>query len=71
VLNLFKNSFRSLKRNKTAITGLTFLTFVSVGGFTVLNSTTNNITNEYNLIAKNGNLHDFTINEKYDIGNAV
>jgi hypothetical protein len=51
--------------------GLTFLVFLSVGIFTVLNSVSSNISNEYNRIATSGNLHDFTISENYVIGNAV
>ena len=37
--------------------------------FTVLQSTTTNINNTYDKVSTQGNQHDFTISEKYDIGN--
>mgnify|MGYP002470445045 CR=1 FL=1 len=67
--NLLKNVFRSLAKNKIAIIGLTFLIFLSVGMFTVLQSTTTNINNTYDKVSTQGNQHDFTVSEKYDIGN--
>ncbi len=67
--NLLKNVFRSLAKNKIAVIGLTFLIFLSVGMFTVLQSTTTNINNTYDKVSTQGNQHDFTISEKYDIGN--
>jgi hypothetical protein len=48
--------------------GLTFLTFLSMGIFTLLNSTTNNINREYNTISVKGKLHDFTVSELYNMG---
>jgi putative ABC transport system permease protein len=67
--NLFKNTLRSLKNSKVAVVGLTFLVFLAVGIFTLLSSTTSNVTNEYANITKKANLHDITINEKYNVGN--
>jgi putative ABC transport system permease protein len=62
--------FRSLKHNKASVVGLTFLVFLSIGIFTILNSVSSNISNEYSRITTSGNLHDFTISENYVIGNA-
>jgi putative ABC transport system permease protein len=67
---LFKNTLRSLVKNKITLLALTFLVFLSVGVFTLLSSTTSNINNTYNSIAKEGNLHDLTISEQYSIGNS-
>jgi hypothetical protein len=36
----------------------------------LLSSTTTNISKTYNQISKNGNIHDFTVSEKYSIGSA-
>ena len=66
--NLFKSVFRSFSKNKIAIIGLVFLVFLSLGIFCVMNNTTNNIRTEFANISKKGNLHDFTVNEVYDIG---
>jgi hypothetical protein len=66
---LFKNVLRSLKKNKASVIGLTFLVFLSMGLFTVLDSTAKNISNEYNIVSTRGNIHDFTISEKYNTGN--
>lgn len=67
--NLFKNTLRSLKNNKISIIGLIVLVFFSLGIYCVMNNTTTNISNAYNNIAISGNLHDFVVNELYDIGN--
>ncbi|GHU30990.1 hypothetical protein FACS1894166_01620 [Bacilli bacterium] len=66
---MFKNVLRSLKKNKASVIGLTFLVFLSMGLFTVLDSTAKNIGNEYNRISTSGNIHDFTVSEKYNTGN--
>lgn len=66
--NLIKNVFRSLAKSKIAIIGLTFLIFLSVGMFTVLQSTTTNIDTTYDKISSQGNQHDFTVSEKYNTG---
>ncbi len=67
--NLLKNTFRSLTKNKVSIIGLTFLIFLSVGMFTVLQSTSTNIDSTYEMISKQGNQHDFTVSEHYNTGN--
>ena len=64
--NLFLNVLRSLKKNKLAMIGLTFLVFLSCGIFISLNSTTSAVTNEYNKISKQGNIHQFTVSELYE-----
>lgn len=66
--NLLKNAFRSLKKNKLSMVGLTFLVFLSTGIFTVLNSATTSINTEYHQISSEGNLHDITISQVYDNG---
>jgi putative ABC transport system permease protein len=38
--------------------------------FTVLNSVSSNISNEYSRITTSGNLHDFVVSENYVVGNA-
>lgn len=68
MFNLFKNVIRSLKKNKFAIIGLTFLVFLSSAIFTTLNSTTTSINKEYERISKEGNLHNFTTSELYNVG---
>lgn len=67
--NLLKNTFRSLAKNKISIIGLTFLIFLSVGMFTVLQSTSTNINTTYKKISREGNQHDFTVSEHYNTGN--
>jgi hypothetical protein len=37
--------------------------------FTVLNSVSSNISNEYNRITTSGKLHDFVVSENYVTGN--
>ncbi|WEK83295.1 MAG: ABC transporter permease [Mycoplasma sp.] len=66
--NLIKNAFRSLKRNKLNMVGLTFLVFISTTVFTTLNSTTTSINTEYQQVSEQGNIHDATISQVYDIG---
>ena len=66
--NLFLNLIRSLKKNKLSILGLTFLVFISTGIYTVLNSSTTAINNEYQRISTTGVLHDFTVAEYYNTG---
>lgn len=67
--NLFKNTFRGLSKSKITLISLSFLVFLAIGIFTLLSSTTKNITNTYNQISKKGNLHDFTVSEQYSLGN--
>jgi hypothetical protein len=38
--------------------------------FTVLNSVSSNISNEYSRITTSGKLHDFVVSENYVTGNA-
>ena len=68
MLDLFKNTLRSIKSNKLSVIGLTFLTFLATTVFTTLNSSVTSINNKYNDIASEGKLHDFTVSELYDVG---
>ncbi|MDE7433668.1 MAG: hypothetical protein K2M43_00730 [Mycoplasmoidaceae bacterium] len=45
------------------------MVFLSVGLFTVLKSTTTNIDGMYNTVSNEGNQHDFTVSELYEVGN--
>jgi hypothetical protein len=67
--NLFKNTLRSLGSNKTVMVALTFLVFLTIGIFTLLSSTTKNVTSTYDNISRQSNLHDFTVSEQYSLGN--
>jgi hypothetical protein len=51
------------------LVALSFLVFLAIGIFTLLSSTTKNITNTYNNISQKGNMHDFTVSEQYSLGN--
>lgn len=66
--NLLKNVLRSFLRTKIALISLTFLIFLSVGVFSLLNSTTSNLKNSYDNLVQKGNLDEFVVNEKYDYG---
>ncbi len=68
MINLLKNVARSFKKNKLSICGLSFLVFLSVGIYTALSGTTSAINKEYKWILKEGNLHDFTVSELYNVG---
>ena len=66
--NLFKNTLRSLPRNKLNIISLVFLIFLCLSIFCTMSNTFSNITTQYDNIVKSGNLHDIVISELYDIG---
>ena len=66
--NLFKNTLRSLPRNKLNIISLVFLFFLCLSIFCTMSNTFSNITTQYDNIVKSGNLHDIVISELYDIG---
>ena len=68
MINLLKNVARSFKKNKLSICGLSFLVFLSTCIYTTLSGTTSAINSEYRYISKNGNLHDFTVSELYNVG---
>lgn len=70
MLIIIKSVLRFIKNCKLSIIGLFTLIFFSAGIFTLLNQTTQNLQNSYNYITKQGNLHDFVINDNYTIGNA-
>ncbi|WP_462218223.1 ABC transporter permease [Mycoplasmoides genitalium] len=68
MLNLIKNVIRSLKSAKIALIALTFLIFVAVGGFVLLNNTVNNFNAAFNYVTHTGKLSNAIINERYDFG---
>lgn len=67
--NLFKSVLRSFSKTKISLISLTFLIFVSVGVFSLLNNTSYNFKNSYETLVQKGNLNQFVVNEKYDYGN--
>ena len=66
--NLFKNTLRSLPKNKLNIVSLVFLIFLCLSIFCTMSNTFSNISTQYDRIVKSGNLHDIVISELYDIG---
>lgn len=67
--NLFKSVLRSFSKTKIALISLTFLIFISVGVFSLLNNTSYNFKSSYETLVQKGNLNEFVVNEKYDYGN--
>lgn len=65
---LIKAVLRFFKNSKLSLIGLLLLIFFSSTIFTVLNNTTLNLTTSYQTISRQGNLHDFVINENYTKG---
>lgn len=65
---IVKSVLRFFKTAKMSIIGLFLLIFFSSSIFTVLNNTNLNLKNSYNSISKNGNLHDFVVNENFSLG---
>ncbi|WP_052663567.1 ABC transporter permease [[Mycoplasma] testudinis] len=59
---------RSFSKTKVALVSLTFLIFLSIGIFSLLNNTTSNLKNSYDDLVLRGNLDDFVVNERYDFG---
>lgn len=59
--NLFKETLRSLSKNKVTITGLTILVFLSSSVFTFTSDITKSMTDEYNERLKISKLHDLTL----------
>ena len=66
--NLFRNTLRSLPKNKLNIISLVFLIFLCLSIFCTMSNTFSNISTQYDSIVKSGNLHDIVISELYDIG---
>lgn len=65
---IIKSVLRFFKKSKLLMIGLITLIFFSSSIFTLLNTTTNNLEKAYNKISKDGQLHDFVINEHYLLG---
>lgn len=59
--NLFKETLKSLSKNKVTITGLTILVFLSSSVFTFTSDITKSMTDEYNERIKISKLHDLTL----------
>lgn len=66
--NLIKNVFRSFRTAKIALIALTFLIFVAVGSFVLLNNTVNNFNASFQHVTEQGQLSNAIINERYDFG---
>lgn len=67
---IIKSVLRFFKSSKLSMIGLFLLIFFSSAIFTLLNNTTINLQRSYENISKNGNLHDFVINEHFSLGYA-
>lgn len=66
---IIKAILKFFKLSKLSFIGLFVLIFFSLSIFTVMNSTNINLTQSYQKISTQGNLHDFVINENYKYGN--
>lgn len=66
---IIKAILKFFKFSKLTFIGLFVLIFFSLSIYTVLNSTSLNLTNSYSTVSNQGNLHDFVINENYRYGN--
>ncbi|MGL4768722.1 MAG: ABC transporter permease [Mycoplasmoidaceae bacterium] len=67
---IFIAILRFFKNNITSLIGFMLLVFFSIGIFTTLNSTTNSLRQSYKSIVQNGLLHDYVVNESYEVGNS-
>ncbi|NQZ65640.1 MAG: ABC transporter permease [Mycoplasmatales bacterium] len=63
--HLWKSTFKSFFKNKVGIILLTLIIFLTATVFTLLQSTSNSFSSSYSNVVKKGNLHDFTVKEKY------
>lgn len=68
---IIKAILKFFKLSKLSFIGLFILIFFSLSIFTVLNSTNVNLTESYQKVSTQGNLHDFVINENYKYGNGL
>lgn len=69
--NLFKNSFFSFFKNKLAMSLLIIIVFLTTACFTVFNSATQAFKRSYNQVMTQGNRHEYTIKELYNIDGDV
>ncbi|EFF41341.1 ABC transporter permease [Mycoplasmopsis alligatoris] len=58
---LFKETFKSLKKNKVTVIGLTILVFLSSAIFTLLYDVSKSMSQQYNEYKKESKLHDLTL----------
>ncbi|TNK98214.1 hypothetical protein C4M98_01635, partial [Mycoplasmopsis pullorum] len=62
--NLFKETFKSISKNKIVVVGLTILVFLTSGVFTLMVDMTKSMSNQFNKYSKVSKLHDLTIDLK-------
>ena len=65
MIQLFKEHLRAIRKNKLTTIVIIFLIFLSASTFSLFSNTLNNFTKSVDNISTKGNLHDFTIKEKY------
>lgn len=65
--HLFKNSFFSFLKNKTGVFLLMFIVFLTSASFTMFNSANDSFKRSYDSVMENGQRHDYTIKELYDL----
>ena len=65
MINLFKSIFRYIFNKKIWLIGLTFLLTLSLSIFTSTTFLSQNLSNSYNTLIKDGNLNNITIYERY------
>ncbi|MGL4358088.1 MAG: hypothetical protein ACRCSY_05245 [Cetobacterium sp.] len=65
-----KSIIKFFTKNLLSVLGMIMLVLFSSAVFTTLNNATNNLNASYQRVTKNGNLHDFVINERFTLGNS-
>lgn len=68
---LFKNSFFSFLKNKVAVFLLMFIVFLTSASFTMFNSANGSFKRSYESVMKNGNRHDYTVKELYNLSGNI
>ncbi|MGL4616714.1 MAG: ABC transporter permease [Mycoplasmoidaceae bacterium] len=67
---IIKSIIKFFTKNLFSVIGMIMLVLFSSAIFTSLNNATNNLNASYERVTKNGNLHDFVINERFTLGNS-
>ena len=62
---LWKSTLKSFFKNKLSVILLAIIIFISSSTFTLLENTSHSFQSSYNQVVSSGNLHDFTVKEKY------
>ncbi|MGL5246102.1 MAG: ABC transporter permease [Mycoplasmoidaceae bacterium] len=65
---IIKSIIKFFAKNLLSVFGMIMLVLFSSAVFTTLNNATNNLNASYQRVTKNGNLHDFVINERFTLG---